>query len=499
MKKQIIALALLIGMLAPGAAFAQTSQADQIAALQAQIQSLVAQINALQASQGGQVLGASTTPACLALTRTLYKGSSGADVKRLQTFLSGYPGVVWPASTGITNYYGNVTVATVKAFQKKEGLSKTSVPPINSALGMVDKVTAERIKKLTCHSIAVLSPNGGETFTIGDAINFSWTWNALSGYVPVEPTAYLYSPTKGNVYSKKVATSSEADAFHGDIIQDVGKYKVTICDNKTDDPKAPGKPLCDSSDKYFTVAARVNPMVGLKINGSDGPVTVVSGATSTLSWQLGSSLANSICTKSGAWSGQLPPMDGYVLIYPTQSATYSLSCTTPAGGVASDSVVINVPTVINQGSLTVSLASSSSTPITALPGTTNVTMLSLNLQTSSVEDVRVTSLPLQINGAESGRTNYTVWDGNTLIGNAFFSWASSTSLVTFSNLVVSKGASKTIIVQGDVGSGAVPGDVFSVGYDGEVGAGAVGMDSGEAINTRTGVDLAGPSVTVLTP
>ena len=159
MKKQIIAIVLLAGMFAPGVAFADKvttsvevvskETGDRIKSLQAEVKSLLAQIEALKNVQNGQVLGVSTSTACLTLSRTLYKGLSGPDVNKLQKFLRDYPGVVWPTGTGITGYFGNVTGAAVRAFQKKEGLSKTSVPPINSVLGVVDKVTAEGIRKLT--------------------------------------------------------------------------------------------------------------------------------------------------------------------------------------------------------------------------------------------------------------------------------------------------------------------------------------------------------------
>ncbi|HEY4518224.1 MAG TPA: peptidoglycan-binding domain-containing protein [Candidatus Paceibacterota bacterium] len=160
MKKQIITVVLLIGMFAPVAASADTVSTSvsvvpqevwsKMMSLKTQIKELQARIEALRGSQTAQAISAvgvtdtpaSATPGCLVITRALYKGTSGSDVKKLQSYLMSYPGVVWSSDAGASSYFGTATMEAVGFFQSKEGLA--SFP------GVVDKLTADRISKLSC-------------------------------------------------------------------------------------------------------------------------------------------------------------------------------------------------------------------------------------------------------------------------------------------------------------------------------------------------------------
>lgn len=113
----LLSVALALTLLTPGSlAHAQTS-----AALQAQINQLLATIAQLQAQLGG----GTTSGSCSAVwTRDLGTGSSGTDVLALQRFLNrsadtrlaasgaGSPGME-------TQYYGPITAAAVSKFQAK--------------------------------------------------------------------------------------------------------------------------------------------------------------------------------------------------------------------------------------------------------------------------------------------------------------------------------------------------------------------------------------------
>ena len=86
----------------------------------------------------------------------------------------------------------------------------------------------------------------------------------------------------------------------------------------------------------------VAPTVDLKIDGIDGPLTIASGATSTLSWITTN--APSTCTAFDAWSGSKNPAGGSEITFPLTgpaTSTYTLLCTNTAG-TSTDSVIVNV-------------------------------------------------------------------------------------------------------------------------------------------------------------
>ncbi len=95
------------------------------------------------------------------------------------------------------------------------------------------------------------------------------------------------------------------------------------------------------------------PFVDLRVNGLNGPISVVSGTAATLSW---SSANVTSCTSSGSWTGTRPTGGTLTTGALTTSKTYTIVCTGPNNAQASDSVTVNVtapePTlsfVINDG------------------------------------------------------------------------------------------------------------------------------------------------------
>jgi peptidoglycan hydrolase-like protein with peptidoglycan-binding domain len=104
-------------------------------------------------------------------------------------------------------------------------------------------------------TLMVAAPNGGEVYYQGSYIPFTLVYKNLTGPV----LAYLYNPEKGDVMSYKygnyggTGTTTGTFATNGDILP--GQYKITACDETAVNPTAPGKPLCDFSDNYFTIAS----------------------------------------------------------------------------------------------------------------------------------------------------------------------------------------------------------------------------------------------------
>ncbi len=121
-----------------------TASALSVADLQAQIQSLLAKIAALQAqirvveqepqkSVQGTTISAHIPRICGILNRNLAPGANGDDVRGLQEFLSG-EGFLSAQATG---YFGPMTAQAVAKWQTKEGVQ---------SIGSVGPLTRERLK-----------------------------------------------------------------------------------------------------------------------------------------------------------------------------------------------------------------------------------------------------------------------------------------------------------------------------------------------------------------
>lgn len=81
------------------------------------------------------------------------------------------------------------------------------------------------------------------------------------------------------------------------------------------------------------------PTVDLRVDGSNGPITVASGATVNLSWSTTDAVS---CTASGGWSGD-QAVSGSSLRGPlTTTTTYDITCFGASGLRATDSVTVNI-------------------------------------------------------------------------------------------------------------------------------------------------------------
>ena len=104
------------------------------ALLQSQTESIAAVlINAAKASASG----VSSQAGCVILSQNMYRGNESSATKKLQAFLA-EKGFLTTAPTG---FYGDLTVAAVKAYQRSMGLKET---------GMVFDFTRQAIQNETC-------------------------------------------------------------------------------------------------------------------------------------------------------------------------------------------------------------------------------------------------------------------------------------------------------------------------------------------------------------
>ena len=153
----LVAVMLSFGFIGAGQANAQTSSnVDLIASLNEQIAALLSQIKTLQ----GQVddlqnqddsTGIEIVPVdCQIAQKPLFRNHPDTEaVKRLQRFLQSRPEAVWPQTVGATGFYGPLTEASVRAFQRAHGIA-TSGSAETTGYGTVNELTLNKINSLAC-------------------------------------------------------------------------------------------------------------------------------------------------------------------------------------------------------------------------------------------------------------------------------------------------------------------------------------------------------------
>lgn len=168
-----------------------TANSGTSAALYAQVQSLLSQIQALQAAQGAGVsTGSSGTmpvlntsssaydsSSCPNIGRSLKKGSSGDDVSRLQQFLA-RESAIYPEGT-VSGYYGSLTQTAVQRWQTKYHVVSSGTPDV-TGYGVVGPRTAAAIA-LLCTTGSVNGVSSGATPAVGGFIQVT----PVSGTAPL--------------------------------------------------------------------------------------------------------------------------------------------------------------------------------------------------------------------------------------------------------------------------------------------------------------------------
>jgi len=154
--------------------------------------------------------------------------------------------------------------------------------------------------------ISVTAPNGGEQWETGLIHTVTWT---PYGYNPdinssQDVTAYLEKSDGkggivrlGNVQETGKASihwrTGALNSLSDETYVQPGQYYVYVVNNKTG--------ASDRSDRPFTITAR---SVDLKINGSDGPVSLVPGEQVTMTWRSSGKAASCRAYGVGAARGE---------------------------------------------------------------------------------------------------------------------------------------------------------------------------------------------------
>ncbi|MFA6416022.1 MAG: fibronectin type III domain-containing protein [Candidatus Paceibacterota bacterium] len=132
-------------------------------------------------------------------------------------------------------------------------------------------------------SITTISPNGGETFKIGDTISVHW---ASKNLPPSDRlNVYLYSPIIADVPGHSFTTSAVNTSYQFPLLNNLtpGSYKVNVCDHALSPAGLSGKSLCDISDDYFTIVS-ANSTLSAPTNLKADVSSDASGNKVKLSW-----------------------------------------------------------------------------------------------------------------------------------------------------------------------------------------------------------------------
>ncbi len=200
----------ILGLGALFVLFALPLSASAATAAELQAQTILNQIAALQAQLNANIAGGVGTrvtdsSSCPLVGRSLRRGISGDDVRRLQQFLARDPSI-YPEATA-SGYFGALTERAVQRWQVKYNIV-SSGSPSSTGYGVVGPRTAAAIALLCTTGSYGGVPGPGGQATVGGFI----TVTPISGAAPltVNVTATVNTPKScaGAIYSLDFGDSS---------------------------------------------------------------------------------------------------------------------------------------------------------------------------------------------------------------------------------------------------------------------------------------------------
>ena len=467
------------------------ASAATVAELQAQIASLLAMINQLQAQLAGQTssTGGYTYSADLTL------GSTGADVTALQQFLMSKGQSIPALSAGAAyGYFGPQTQAALAAYQASVGIS----PPVgyfgpitrahmNAMVGTTSGTTGGTTTSGSTGistpgvegTIAVTQNNSGIDSTVYEGES---KVKILGFDVEAKLSDVAVQRVKVNLGTNSKIYTKGYDAFYvmdksgnvlastdaSEVYKDGSTYYVTITGFSYVIPK-------DTEEQMFV--------------GADIKSSIDSTDRTTLTAITTKIAANGIRAVDGAGIDQYSPTSALTGRTTTFSAELAESAT-----------------------LKLSLNSSSpeKTDLVATDGSDSdelddLTLLVFDLKAQK-DDVKVTDLYIEIEAASAGgataSTSVSVYDGSTELDSASLT-GTAEDTAYFANLdyVVPKDTTKTLTVKVDVidANGTRQGFTAKASSTGIVAENTLGdsaTDSGSATGYEIGVTNVGPEISL---
>ena len=468
MKSKLIAIATIVtvAVTMAGPAFGAT-----IEELQAQINALLAQLASLQAQ-----LGTPTgTGACTDITfsRNLTIGSSGTDVKCLQSILN-QSADTQVAASGVgsagseTLYFGNLTKAAVSKFQAKNAISPTA--------GFVGSITRAKLNTmLGTTPITPITPITPTPGTSGLAISLAYD-TPVTATIPSavfnQPVlkVNLTAGASGNVTISKIAITRSGLSANTDI--DLLKvFDGTI-------QKGSGATLNSVNQAVFAFTT---------------PIIVSAGTTKTLTIKAD---VNDTATT------------GHSLIFSVAASTDITSDAISTSGTAVGNTISITSVTI--GSVTISAGPSNPTSDFAPEvGDTGIRILQMTLQCGSTEDIEVRQVIAvkvgTINNTDISKVElYNDTDSISLGSVTTFDAEGRATFDLASPLVITKGNSKNLSVKVDIASGSgrtisakvKDSGAYTVTAVGKTFGYGVGFASSSWLGTATSQEIATGTLTI---
>ena len=279
-----------------------SAQSMTVAQLQAEVQSLLAQLQVLQ-QQLAVVQGGSSATWCHVFNTNLEVGNTSPDVTALQQSLSKDGETV-----GVTGTFDDQTASAVTGFQQKYASQILAPSGLQNGTGYVGKATRARLNSLFgCNnnqvstppvttapptvnpvvspSVSLLSPNGGQTFTQNANNQISWTGGSTKVQVGlVSPNFDANNPNvlgwitqdgspSGSVSWSATTVTDLTDTVTWPVIP--GSYKILLVSMTANGNYCMGSGcnMALSSGSFNIVAASTTPVLNPSI-------TILSPATS---------------------------------------------------------------------------------------------------------------------------------------------------------------------------------------------------------------------------
>jgi hypothetical protein len=401
LKNKVFVVFITLAILASGLAFAQTASAITLGELVELFIALgVIAPDKIDAARSIIEKESQPTSSCLSLSYNHYLGRSDSEtngeVSKLQNYLKQTGDYTYPEITG---YFGPSTERAVQSWQSKKGVVSSGTPD-STGYGVVGPQTREVMgcgstivqpyKPKVCpqvfppvcengvlvgngkdangcnlgyvceevslfvDGITVTAPNGGEQWEIGQLNTITWAPYDPNSQInhSKDVTVFLEIKTGKDQYVQvgrimdtgKASLHTYFNINYYDVFADPGEFYVRVLNNVTGES--------DRSDMPFTLLPRG---VDIKVNGSDGPVTLVDNQKVTVIVNPGANFAS--CTLSGvrpnpgaspgislggAVAGVPSTSEGFAYVPASGSATsIYIKCTKSDGSTRSDGVQVN--------------------------------------------------------------------------------------------------------------------------------------------------------------
>ncbi len=384
---------------------------------------------------------------------------------------------------------------------------------VGTKYGQVSSMDVCEEKEEVTSSITITSPNGGEQWKTDEIHTIKWTSvghdSNASIKIGLRDTSYdpnvsageatIINTTNNGSYTWTIPSDPSDLGFEGFGAGNVYKIVIYLADG------GPGK--FDLSDNYFSIVAEQKSITVISPNGG---VSWKIGKTYDIAWNFSGNIPkiNIEIWKASLGSGGL----SYIAKDIDNTGSYSWDTTQPFVFVpyslseliegddykiyvrdSSNSSIFdrsdNYFSIVQSGSLSISLSPETPFAQNIVKGSTNVTFLRAIFAVNNVEDIkvnRITVYPYKNRtidlASPADIANLKLYDGSTQIGLTYQQQLSQYNYVVFSDLnwTIPRGTSKTLTVKIDIPTTSTLTSLKTTIYGGAV-MEATGVTSGSPI------------------